>query len=49
MKKVILAVIGLTISAAAYAACVTNTTYVDGRTIICTTCCYAGNCSTTCY
>lgn len=33
----------------AHAACVTNSTYINGKTIVCTTCCYAGNCQTTCY
>jgi predicted small secreted protein len=49
MKKVILAIAAMAISTAVYAACVTNTTYINGKTIVCTTCCYAGNCQTTCY
>ena len=32
----------------AWAACTTHTYYSNGRTKTCTTCCYGGNCTTTC-
>ena len=46
--KAVLFVIGLTISGLAVAQCVTNTYFINGRTIFCQTCCYYGNCTTTC-
>lgn len=49
MKKYILAAILALTATAAYATCVTNTTILpDGRMVICTTCCYGTNCTTTC-
>ena len=48
MKKIIIA-IALSLSASAvYAACTTSTIMSGGRTVFCTTCCYGGNCTTTC-
>ena len=36
--------------APAWAACTTHTiTYPDGRIVMCTICCYYGNCNTTCF
>lgn len=50
MKKIIM---GLCLSAVAtlvYANCTTNTvTMPDGRMMFCQTCCYNGNCNTTCF
>jgi hypothetical protein len=49
MKK-LLAAIGLTLFAsAAYAACTTSTYFYNGKMVVCTTCCYNGNCTTNCY
>jgi hypothetical protein len=33
----------------AYANCSTHTYMVNGKMLTCTTCCYYGNCTTTCY
>ena len=43
--------IGLALaSAAVYASCITTTVIQkDGSVTICTTCCYNGNCTTTCF
>ena len=42
--------IGLLLAAgAAYAACTTYTYYVDGKIVTCNECCYAGNCTVTCW
>jgi hypothetical protein len=49
MKKVLLGIALCLAMASAYAACVTNTTFIDGRTVVCTTCCYGNNCTTTCF
>ena len=49
MKKVIAAVIAATITTAAYAACSTHTYFINGKYVTCTTCCYGGNCTTTCF
>lgn len=49
MKKVI---VGLGLAAAAtlaWASCTTHTLISNGRMVICTTCCYGGNCTTNCY
>jgi hypothetical protein len=49
--KTLLALILLAVSASAYAySCRTHTiTTPDGRFLTCTTCCYNGNCNTTCF
>jgi hypothetical protein len=50
MKKILAAVLGLGIATAAYANCTTHTlTTASGKMIVCTTCCYNGNCNTTCF
>ncbi len=49
MKKVIAAVFGLTFATAVYANCTTHTINSGGKMIMCTTCCYAGSCNTTCF
>lgn len=49
MKK---ALIGLWLAASAtmvWASCSTHTIMANGKTVICTTCCYSGNCTTTCF
>ena len=50
LSKLFLGVGVLLASVAVYAACVTNTVIQkDGSVTICTTCCYNGNCTTTCF
>lgn len=51
MKKLLVAISLMLAATAVYAACTTTTIFLpDGRTMICTTCCYAyGNCTTTCF
>lgn len=34
---------------AAWASCTTYTIYRDGRTVMCTQCCYGGHCTVTCF
>lgn len=49
MKKLI---IGLGLAAAAtlaWASCTTHTYFVNGKYTTCTTCCYGGNCTTSCF
>jgi hypothetical protein len=47
MKKLIF-VVGMLISGVAYAACTTHTYFVNGRMVICTTCCTGSFCNTSC-
>ena len=47
MKALILSL--FFVSTFANANCVTNTVNMDGRFVICVTCCYNGHCDTTCY
>ena len=55
MKKLILSIVlgliaGLMIVQFAHADCTTNTIFLpDGKIMICTTCCYGNNCTTTCF
>ncbi|MFH1609001.1 MAG: hypothetical protein ABID40_00005 [Candidatus Bipolaricaulota bacterium] len=50
MRRVLLVlVLVLAAAAAAEAACQTRTIYIDGRPIVCTTCCLGTSCTTTCY
>jgi hypothetical protein len=50
MKKVAFGVFCLLFAGAVYAQC-TSTRVVtpEGKVILCQTCCYEGNCTTTCY
>lgn len=49
MKKVIVG-IWLSMLATVAFACTTQTiTMPDGRMMVCTTCCFGGNCSTNCF
>jgi len=50
MRKLISALL-LTfgMSGMVYAACSTHTYNIDGRMVVCTTCCYGNNCNTTCF
>lgn len=44
--------IGLMLAGAAtiaWAQCTTHSYYYQGRYVTCQTCCYAGNCNTTCF
>jgi hypothetical protein len=49
MKKILIALALIAAPIAAYAACTTHTYIIDGRFVTCTTCCYYGNCNTTCF
>ncbi len=51
MKTLIRAIISTALilsPISAMADCTTQTYQIDGRYMICTTCCYYGNCNTTC-
>lgn len=49
MKKVLLGLLGLGFATAVYAQCTTHTYTINGKFVTCTTCCYGGNCNTTCF
>lgn len=49
MKKALLGLIGLGFATAVYAQCTTSTVTYNGKMVTCTTCCYNGNCNTTCF
>lgn len=50
MKKSLIALLaGLSFAGSVYAACTTNTYFINGRTVICTTCCFGNNCNTNCF
>lgn len=49
MKKFIVGTVLALAATAAYANCVTNTVFSGGQVRVCTTCCYSGNCTTTCF
>lgn len=49
MNKWIAGICAVLFSGVVYANCVTNTYTMDGRTVVCTTCCYNGSCNTTCF
>jgi hypothetical protein len=46
--RLLVAAMLLTVSTQTLANCITQTYLIDGRLMICTTCCYYGNCTTTC-
>jgi hypothetical protein len=48
MKKLIAGLL-LTASTLVHANCMTSTYFVNGRVVMCTTCCYGGICNTTCF
>jgi hypothetical protein len=49
MKKIIIGIALAMSASVVYANCVTNTIFNrDGTMRVCTTCCYSGNCTTTC-
>jgi hypothetical protein len=47
-KKLAAILMSLMVAPAAYAACTTHTYFIDGKVIVCTTCCTGGYCTTTC-
>lgn len=47
-RKFLAILAALLMAPAAYANCTTHTYIIDGKMVICTTCCYSGNCTTTC-
>lgn len=49
MKRFIIAVLIATTPVAAHANCRTHTYLINGQYVMCTTCCYSGNCNTTCF
>ena len=50
MKKVIMGLCLSVVATVAYANCTTSTvTLPNGKMMFCQTCCYGGNCNTTCF
>jgi hypothetical protein len=50
MKKYIAGILLAMTATVVYANCTTNTVFLpDGKMMICQTCCYSGNCTTTCF
>jgi hypothetical protein len=49
MKKVLLGLFFAGVASVAYAQCTTSTVTYGGKMVTCTTCCYNGNCNTTCF
>lgn len=49
MRKLIAGLLLVGFTTVVYAQCRTNTITTPDGTIVCTTCCYQGNCNTTCY
>lgn len=47
--KYVLALVLTLIAGAAYAACTTHTYFVNGKVVMCTTCCNGGHCTTNCF
>lgn len=48
MKKLLAVILLSGFATTAYAACTTNSYVHNGKLVICTTCCYNGNCNTIC-
>lgn len=49
MKKLLMG-LGLSLVATVvYANCTTHSYTINGKFVTCTTCCYGGNCNTTCF
>lgn len=48
MRKFLTAAALMAVATAAYANCTTHTSMINGKMTTCTTCCYYGNCTTTC-
>jgi hypothetical protein len=49
MKKLIVGVWFSMVAGLVYANCTTSTVNYGGKFVVCTTCCYNGNCNTTCF
>lgn len=49
MKRLIAAILLATAATSAYASCVTHTFIINGRVVTCSTCCFSGNCTTSCF
>jgi hypothetical protein len=49
MRKLIIALATMAVAGSVYAACTTHTIMSGGKMVTCTTCCYGGNCNTTCF
>jgi hypothetical protein len=49
MKKAIVAICLAASATAVWATCTSHTYFVNGKTVICTTCCYGSNCTTNCF
>ena len=49
MKKILIALALISAPVVAYAACTTHNYMIDGRWVMCQTCCNNGNCTTTCF
>jgi hypothetical protein len=49
MKKLLVGIWFSMVATLAYAQCTTHTVNSGGKFVVCTTCCYGGNCNTTCY
>jgi hypothetical protein len=50
MKKVLVGFAGVLFAGVVYANCTNNTiTTPNGKMVFCQTCCYNGNCTTTCF
>jgi hypothetical protein len=49
MKKAIITLLaGMSFATAAWA-CTTNTYFINGKMVVCTTCCFGNNCTTNCF
>jgi hypothetical protein len=49
MKKLFVGICFSLTATLVYASCTTHTIMQGGRMVTCTTCCYGGNCNTTCF
>ena len=49
MKKVIIGFYLATLATMTWASCTTHTYFTNGKTVVCTTCCYGSNCTTNCF
>lgn len=49
MKKLLIGAAAIAFAASTWANCSTQTYQYQGKFVTCTTCCYYGNCNTTCY
>lgn len=49
MKKFFALVATAVFATSVYAACSTHTYFVNGKMVVCTTCCTGSSCNTTCF